>query len=81
MNEWIQQEVGDDQRGNLMHFMMTISFFFLSELVPTGRHGTALKVWNRPPVDIKSTRVTQLFKKQLKNFLFRAAHHVHSVSC
>src|SRR6218665_1035631 len=34
----------------------------------------APKAWNKLPVDIKSTRDTGLFKKQLKTFLFRAAY-------
>lgn len=36
----------------------------------------APKAWNKLPVDIKSTRDTGLFKKQLKTFLFRAAYPV-----
>ena len=36
----------------------------------------APKAWNKLPVDIKSTRDTVLFKKQLKTFLFRAAYPV-----
>jgi len=36
----------------------------------------APKAWNRLPVDIKSTRDTELFKKQLKTFLFHVAYSV-----
>src|SRR6218665_1166068 len=39
----------------------------------------APKAWNKLPVDIKSTRDTGLFKKQLKTFLFRAAYPVRAV--